>query len=80
MEDLKKYPFRYFRQRSQVFTSYFEENLTGFESRMDAVRTEIAISGTYRHTLEELTFGTRVAWRNNNECIGRLFWNTLEVF
>ncbi|MEZ5059821.1 MAG: nitric oxide synthase oxygenase [Saprospiraceae bacterium] len=81
MEDLKNIPSDILDSAYRFLHQYFtEENLTGFESRMDAVRTEIAISGTYRHTLEELTFGARVAWRNNNRCIGRLFWNTLEVF
>lgn len=31
-------------------------------------------------TTEELTHGARVAWRNSNKCIGRLFWNSLTVF
>lgn len=31
-------------------------------------------------TTEELVFGARVAWRNSNRCIGRLFWNSLQVF
>ncbi|WP_342558101.1 nitric oxide synthase oxygenase [Metasolibacillus sp. FSL K6-0083] len=31
-------------------------------------------------TTEELTFGARVAWRNSNKCIGRLFWQSLHVF
>ena len=31
-------------------------------------------------TTEELTYGARVAWRNSNKCIGRLFWNSLTVF
>ena len=30
-------------------------------------------------TSEELTYGARVAWRNSNKCIGRLFWNSLHV-
>ncbi|BCU75692.1 nitric oxide synthase oxygenase [Luteolibacter sp. LG18] len=30
-------------------------------------------------TQEELTVMAKVAWRNNARCIGRLFWNTLEV-
>ena len=29
---------------------------------------------------EELEFGARVAWRNSNKCIGRLFWQSLHVF
>lgn len=34
----------------------------------------------YEHTPEELAFGARVAWRNHGRCIGRLFWESLEVF
>ncbi|WP_438351455.1 nitric oxide synthase oxygenase [Paenibacillus sp. FA6] len=49
------------------------------KKRIIAVREEIQISGTYRHTGEELTHGARMAWRHNSRCIGRLFWHTLEV-
>ena len=31
-------------------------------------------------TTEELEFGARVAWRNSNKCIGRLFWQSLKIF
>lgn len=31
-------------------------------------------------TTDELTYGARVAWRNSNKCIGRLFWRSLTVF
>ena len=37
-------------------------------------------NGTYETTTEELEFGARVAWRNSNKCIGRLFWQSLKVF
>ncbi|NUR10163.1 MAG: nitric oxide synthase oxygenase [Nocardioidaceae bacterium] len=47
--------------------------------RIDAVLREIDRTGTYRHTPEELTFGARVAWRNNARCIGRLYWQSLQV-
>lgn len=40
---------------------------------------EIETSGEYIPTTEELTFGARVAWRNSNKCIGRLFWQSLHV-
>ena len=40
---------------------------------------EIQVHG-YRPTTEELVFGARLAWRNSNKCIGRLFWHTLEVY
>jgi nitric-oxide synthase, bacterial len=49
------------------------------DARLEQVRREIDRFGTYTHTLEELTFGTRVAWRNAARCIGRLYWNSLRV-
>ncbi|PZD96045.1 nitric oxide synthase [Paenibacillus sambharensis] len=49
-------------------------------SRVLEVRRDIADTGTYRHTGEELAHGARMAWRNSGRCIGRLFWQTLEVF
>ena len=30
-------------------------------------------------TTDELIFGAKVAWRNSNKCIGRLFWQSLHV-
>jgi nitric-oxide synthase len=47
--------------------------------RIAAVMREIDLTGTYWHTSEELTFGARVAWRNNERCIGRLYWHSLQV-
>ncbi|MGZ0147520.1 nitric oxide synthase oxygenase [Kribbella sp. WER1] len=47
--------------------------------RLAAVLREIDLTGTYWHTPEELTFGARVAWRNNERCIGRLYWRSLQV-
>lgn len=43
------------------------------------IRHEIDTTGSYTHTVEELTFGARVAWRNSARCIGRLYWNSLRV-
>ena len=50
------------------------------EERLTAIRTEIARQGTYTHTFDELEHGARMAWRNSNRCIGRLFWQSLKVF
>ncbi len=49
------------------------------EPRLNQVLAQIARYGTYTHTPEELTFGARVAWRNSNRCIGRLYWQSLRV-
>jgi nitric-oxide synthase, bacterial len=47
--------------------------------RLRVVRREIDETGTYWHTEDELTHGVRVAWRNSNRCIGRLFWESLQL-
>nr|WP_205861700.1 nitric oxide synthase oxygenase [Planosporangium flavigriseum] len=47
--------------------------------RLTQVRQEIAESGTYVHTPDELTYGARIAWRNASRCIGRLYWRSLLV-
>ena len=52
---------------------------TSLAERLREVRREIAATGSYRHTVAELTFGARVAWRNSARCIGRLYWNSLHV-
>ncbi len=48
--------------------------------RLSVIRQELAATGTYTHTANELAFGAKVAWRNSNRCIGRLFWKSLDVF
>lgn len=61
---------------------YQELNKTNEETsdRLIQVREEIQQSGTYFHTYEELEHGAKMAWRNSNRCIGRLFWDSLTVF
>ncbi|WP_028546698.1 nitric oxide synthase oxygenase [Paenibacillus taiwanensis] len=49
------------------------------EQRLAEIRASIDDTGTYEHTNEELIHGAKMAWRNSNRCIGRLFWNTLHV-
>lgn len=64
-----------------VRTCYVELNKS--EAELDArlldIKTSITATGTYEHTSEELAHGARMAWRNSNRCIGRLFWETLHV-
>lgn len=50
------------------------------EPRLAEIASLIEATGTYCHTFAELEYGARVAWRNSNRCIGRLFWETLHVF
>lgn len=65
------------------FVRQFYEETGRSDNQRDDRITEIVASlnqtGQYTHTIEELTYGARVAWRNNSRCIGRLFWESLEV-
>ena len=56
-----------------------EKSEQQFQQRMDQIAIEIHTTGTYIHTTDELTYGAKLAWRNSNKCIGRLFWQTLHV-
>lgn len=58
---------------------YFEKKLPGVQKRILAVAQEIEQSGTYQHTFNELSYGAKLAWRNSNRCIGRLFWRSLQL-
>ncbi|MFC1440204.1 nitric oxide synthase oxygenase [Streptacidiphilus sp. N1-10] len=49
------------------------------EQRFAEIAADVAAYGSYEHTPEELAFGARVAWRNADRCIGRLYWNNLTV-
>lgn len=53
--------------------------LDALPERLAQVRAEIQKSGTYLPTYDELAYGAKVAWRNSNRCIGRLFWQGLHV-
>lgn len=47
--------------------------------RLAEVQDEIAATGTYTHTYEELAFGMQLAWRNSSKCVGRMQWKNLLV-
>jgi nitric-oxide synthase len=47
--------------------------------RLAEVLDEVAGTGTYTHTAEEVRFGAKLAWRNHTRCIGKLYWRTLTV-
>ncbi|RWZ52310.1 nitric oxide synthase [Halobacillus fulvus] len=70
----------YEEAQSFIRQFYIEKGKQGLEQRLAQVREQIETSGTYDHTYEELGYGAKVAWRNSNRCIGRLFWDSLQVF
>lgn len=56
---------------------YQELGLPALEQRLVDVQQEIETTGTYTHLTVELEHGARLAWRNSNRCIGRLYWKSL---
>ena len=68
-------------QRAHQFLQqvYQELDLPNVEARLSFVESEIRRTGTYIHTQQELEHGARMAWRNSNRCMGRLFWKSLIV-
>ncbi|MEM6318968.1 MAG: nitric oxide synthase oxygenase [Bacteroidota bacterium] len=68
------------REATEFLTQFYQETQkTELTKRLGEVHTAIAQTGTYELTQEELTFGAKLAWRNSNRCVGRLFWKTLKV-
>ncbi|TQR21006.1 nitric oxide synthase oxygenase [Psychrobacillus vulpis] len=47
--------------------------------RLVEIEQQINKQGFYEQTTDELEYGAKVAWRNSNKCIGRLFWQSLHV-
>jgi nitric-oxide synthase, bacterial len=71
------------REEARAFLSTFHgesgQGMSAFNKRWAEVRRSLNKTGTYQHTEEELAFGARVAWRNHGRCIGRIYWESLEV-
>ncbi len=55
------------------------DRFEAFPERLTAIQTEIERYSTYKQTYDELAYGSKVAWRNNTRCIGRLYWQSLVV-
>ena len=66
-------------QEVQRFLALFQLEQNQSDAWLADRLKEIEQTGEYIPTTEELTFGARVAWRNSNKCIGRLFWQSLHV-
>lgn len=62
------------------FLTIYEQETKQSKGYADARLAEIKAKGDYWQTTDELTHAARVAWRNSNKCIGRLFWQSLHVF
>lgn len=47
--------------------------------RLKSALTDIAMTGSYAQTYDELLTGARLAWRNHARCVGRYSWRTLRL-
>ncbi|CDQ38801.1 MULTISPECIES: nitric oxide synthase oxygenase [Virgibacillus] len=61
------------------YHSELETSSDDFQLRCNEVKQEIQANGMYRQTYDEIAYGAKLAWRNSNRCIGRLFWERMEV-
>lgn len=69
-------------EEAEVFLKqcYLERGLPEvFLPRWQEVNQLIETTGAYEHTLDELTYGARLAWRNSSRCVGRYFWQSLQM-
>ncbi|MFN6078178.1 MAG: nitric oxide synthase oxygenase, partial [Bacteroidota bacterium] len=67
------------KNASEFLTQFYTETRgKNLDKRLSDVYEEIEMTGTYKLTLDELTFGACAAWRNSNRCMGRLFWKSLK--
>lgn len=69
IEDARQFLKEYYNQQSSRY----------FDVRFQEVSEQIEQTGRYDLTTDELTYAAKVAWRNSNRCIGRLFWDRLTV-
>ena len=67
------------RQQRIDFLTLYKQEMKQTDEWLEE-RLQEAEYPAFRLTTDELTYGARVAWRNSNKCIGRLFWNSLTVF
>ncbi|MEV7928210.1 nitric oxide synthase oxygenase [Kitasatospora sp. NPDC088779] len=51
----------------------------GAQRRVAEITEELATTGSYSQTQQELLVGSRIAWRNNPQCIGKFYWKALEI-
>lgn len=49
------------------------------QSRLLEIESQMIKYGGYEQTSDEIIYGAKMAWRNSNKCIGRLFWQSLNV-
>lgn len=80
MQNKVKYLDQLWQKAQGFYHDYYREKGLGDpDFRLTQIKTELETKGTYWQSSEELEYGAKVAWRNSNRCIGRLFWKSLKV-
>ncbi|XP_049785916.1 nitric oxide synthase, salivary gland-like [Schistocerca cancellata] len=64
----------------QYYSSMRRADSQEYRTRLEKVQHEVAATGTYWLTSDELAYGAKLAWRNSVRCIGRIQWANLQVF
>ncbi|QLE46260.1 nitric oxide synthase oxygenase (plasmid) [Nostoc sp. C052] len=67
---------------AKAFLALLQEEQVIQESylnRFAEIESEVEQTGTYWQSFDELAYGAKLAWRNSTRCVGRSYWNSLEV-
>ncbi|GCF10364.1 nitric oxide synthase oxygenase [Dictyobacter arantiisoli] len=78
----QNYDYISFEDVAEYYLQYQQElglPIKDIELRLEHIQEEIRRSGTYDQTYNEVSVGTKLAWKHAIRCIGRLHWNSLEV-
>jgi len=69
------------RGLAEAFVRTYHHEVTGADptDRLRHVLTELDRTGDYTHTPDEIEWACRVAWRNADRCVGRVYWNALRI-
>jgi nitric-oxide synthase, bacterial len=70
-----------FSAAEDFLRAYYDAHpeIGSLRDRLAEVQTEIADTGTYKHTAEELSYGARVALRDSGWCTSGVPWRRLKV-
>lgn len=80
MQNKVEYLEQLWQKAQHFYHDYYREKGLGSPGlRLAQIKAELETQGTYWQSSAELEFGAKVAWRNSNRCIGRLFWKSLKV-
>jgi nitric oxide synthase oxygenase domain/subunit/ferredoxin-NADP reductase/flavodoxin len=70
-------------EATEFLREYYQDchpsGLDGLQRRLDEVTKSIRDLGYYFHTLDELTYGVKLCWRNASRCIMRSLWQNITV-